>query len=1169
MTVTWRLWTSAAAVGAVASVVVLALPGESTAAAVLSIVVGVLAVVASGVTAWHLPTGLRSTWWPIWLFLAVTVVADTSYQVVLHQLGEVPAPSWIDGLYLLSYAAAIVGLAALARRRQPHRDVAAWIDAIIVTLAIGAMAASLVVGPAIRSSDSISMPTLVSAAYPLLDVLILVLLATILIGPWRWNISLVTLTAGLGAFLIADFVFHLATAAERDAPVALLDALYLAGNVAIALAILSPDARTVDERDASDSTEVSLNRLIILMASAIAVPLTGLILDSADQHALSRFVSGASVIIVVLLTIRIVLLLRKTTAQSRILASQARTDALTGLPNRRTWDYQLERAVQDATTHGTRLTIAMIDLDYFKRYNDTHGHQAGDQLLATAATAWSAEIGASAFLARYGGEEFSIAIPGTTSAAAMSLLERIRSATPEPLTASIGVATLEPGESGSDVVRRADGALYAAKADGRNRIVVGDGRAKVRAAFTVGLPPPTADAPLVGAEDLLRLMLDTASDIVYRTSGLEIDWISPSVTKHLGWEPDDLIGGPAAALVSPNQDLTWMQANRDRLYAGETVYQELLLTAKDGEERWFGGTAHPNVVEGKVTGFSVAMNDIQSRWLARTELAALEELVRVASTTAQHGVAFLSADGCVIEVNTALRDFIGLPTHELIGRRWISLVHPEDARFEDDMLGRLMAGSLDSYRLTSRYLRPDGTVVRGEASAAAVRGPDRQPGRIIIQVIDVSDEHASRDRLAQLARTDPTTGLLSRTAVLNELDLSIQGIEGGQTRGTVLLEVSNLGVINETLGHQAGDDVVRAVASRLTAAAPAGSVVGRSGKRFMIVAPGNCSEAEMLRIAMAAVTAASAEVRVDSRRITPVFASGVVVAGRDSDALGVLRNAHIALSEARRAHADAPVLFEPSLAASLENRLTVEEDLREALLKDQFVLEYQPVVRLSTGAIESFEALIRWQHPSGSLRAPADFLRVAEESRLIRHIGAWVLKRVCRDLHDHPDVLRHVAINVSAVEIQAEDWLPDVLSTIRGSGIDPTRLTIEVTETAVFSVSRDVVAEFDALRGLGVGIVMDDFGTGYSSLSLLRDLPVTGVKLDRSFVLDMGGDTGAESALAQGLIGLANALELTGVAEGIETPLQAVHLRTMGWHFGQGFLFGRPARIEQWISGVR
>lgn len=1170
MTITWRAWTSAAAVGLAVVLAVLVLPADSGASAVLASVAGVIAVAVSGLVAWRLPGGLRTTWWPIWGFLALTVIADISYHLVLQFSGEPSFPNWIDGVYLASYVSAIVGLATLARRRQPRRDVAAWIDAAIVTLALAAIAAALVVGPSLASTESVGLPTVVSAAYPLLDVLMLVLLANVLIGPWRWNTSLVTLTAGIGIYLIADFAFHLTTASGNSIYPGLLDALYVAGNIAVALAIIAPDARTVDERDPSDLTEVSVNRLAVLTGSAIAVPVVGLVLDSNEEHGLSRFVSVASVIIVILLMVRVALLLRTTTAQSRILVSQARTDVLTGLPNRRTWDYQLERAVQDAVEHETHLAVAMIDLDFFKRYNDANGHQAGDHLLAQAARAWTDQLGDRAFLARYGGEEFCALIPGTTTAATLGLLESVRLATPEPLTASVGVAFLEPAESGADVVRRADAALYAAKSAGRNVVTLADPQGAGRNAFTITSAPPTADAPLVGAEDLLRLMLDTASDIVYRTSGLNIEWISPSVTKHLGWDPVDLIGGPAAALVSPNQDLAWMQANRERLFAGETVYQELLLTAKDGAERWFAGTAHPNVVDGDVTGFSVAMNDIHTRWLARTELEAVEELVRVASTTAQHGVAFLAPDGTVLEVNTAMRDFLGLSTTTLIGRRWLSLVHPEDARFEAEMMDRLTSGTLDSYRLTSRYLRPDGSVMRGEVSAAAVRGPDGAPGRMIMQVIDVSDEVASREHLAELARTDPTTGVLSRTAILNHLDVMIEGINAlDGAIGVLLIEVSNLGIVNESLGHQAGDDVVREVAARIQRTVPDRELVGRSGKRFMVVIPGYSEAEGLLEQAERVSTAVIEEMRVDGRRIVPVAVVGAVLAHNDSDALAVLRNAHIALSEARRSSERATVLFEPSLAASRERRLAIEDELREALVLDQFVLEYQPVVRLSTGAIESFEALIRWQHPTRGLTAPADFLPIAEESQLIRGIGQWVLSRVCRDLHDHPDILRHVALNMSAVEIEAEDWLPEVLRTIHASGVDPTRLSIEVTETAVFSMNRDVTAEFDALRALGVGIVMDDFGTGYSSLSLLRDLPVTGVKLDRTFVMDMSRDADADSALAEALIGLADALSLTGVAEGIETPLQAVRLRSMGWHFGQGYLFGRPASLDRWISGVR
>ena len=242
-------------------------------------------------------------------------------------------------------------------------------------------------------------------------------------------------------------------------------------------------------------------------------------------------------------------------------------------------------------------------------------------------------------------------------------------------------------------------------------------------------------------------------------------------------------------------------------------------------------------------------------------------------------------------------------------------------------------------------------------------------------------------------------------------------------------------------------------------------------------------------------------------------------------------------------------------------RLTVEDQLRDAIIGGQFVVHYQPIVALADARVVGHEALVRWEHPTRGLLSPADFLDVAEDTGLITAIGAQILDQACAMLARRRDLPGPISINVSAVQLAAPDWLKGVLETLTRHRVDPARIVIEVTETAVLNLVDSARNALASLRGLGVGIHVDDFGTGYSSISVLRDLPVTGVKLDLRFVHDLSTGDSQANALSQGLSGLVNGMHLTGIAEGVETQMQADILRAQGWECGQGYYFGRPAAI--------
>jgi EAL domain-containing protein (putative c-di-GMP-specific phosphodiesterase class I) len=308
--------------------------------------------------------------------------------------------------------------------------------------------------------------------------------------------------------------------------------------------------------------------------------------------------------------------------------------------------------------------------------------------------------------------------------------------------------------------------------------------------------------------------------------------------------------------------------------------------------------------------------------------------------------------------------------------------------------------------------------------------------------------------------------------------------------------------------------------------------------------------------------AIAADLYVRGHRIVPTGCIGIAVSTSTSTPDSLLRETDSALSRAKTGGRANWQFFDEVMHTDAVARITVEGQLRDAITtRGEFVVHYQPIVDLVTADVVGHEALVRWMHPTRGLLSPGDFLDVAEDTALITAIGAEILDQACAMLADNPDLPGAISVNVSAVQLTAPNWLSVVMDALNRHRVDPARIVIEVTETAVLSLVDSAVDALNSLRALGVGIHLDDFGTGYSSISVLRDLPVTGVKLDLGFVHDLTLGDSKANALAQGLSGLVRGMQLTGIAEGIETEMQAQILRAQGWECGQGYYFGRPAAM--------
>ncbi|MFB0873246.1 MULTISPECIES: putative bifunctional diguanylate cyclase/phosphodiesterase [unclassified Sphingobium] len=425
---------------------------------------------------------------------------------------------------------------------------------------------------------------------------------------------------------------------------------------------------------------------------------------------------------------------------------------------------------------------------------------------------------------------------------------------------------------------------------------------------------------------------------------------------------------------------------------------------------------------------------------------------------------------------------------------------------------------------------------------------------------DVTAQRESADKIAQLARFDPLTGLPNRSHLREALD---KALEGAKQRlpgcAFLMVDLDRFKAINDTLGHQTGDRLLSQVAQRLLDLCHDGDFCGRiGGDEFAVIMPHVDNEAAVARLASAIIVALSAPYQVDQHMLHIGASVGSAMSpmdGRDAEAL--TRSADLALYRAKGNGGGQHCAYEPQLHAQAEERRQLEMALREALEKEQLHVVYQPVVDATREVVVGFEALVRWTHPELGPISPARFVPVAEEARLIGPIGEWVLRTACMEAVNWPEDVR-VAVNVSAEQLAHPSFVAAVISALASSGLEARRLELEVTESLFMNDDTGALKLLDQLIGLGVQLSLDDFGTGYSSLGYLSRTRFNTIKIDRSFVVGASKNTAESLAIIRAVVTLAQSLGMATTAEGVETQAELDMIRQLGCNKVQGYYFGRP-----------
>ncbi len=622
--------------------------------------------------------------------------------------------------------------------------------------------------------------------------------------------------------------------------------------------------------------------------------------------------------------------------------------------------------------------------------------------------------------------------------------------------------------------------------------------------------------------------------------------------------------GVAAPSPAPVEQMSWKGTLLRR--GGEDIPVDVLF-------RWIQLDGSPWLF--------VDVRDDRARRSAEEALAASEQRFRAIYESTMSGIVLVDLDGRILGANSAFCELVGYSEGELVGGTSAAFTIPEDRHKGSDAHARLLAGDLPHVVYTKRYCHKDGHLVWVTVQKSVVRDDSGEIAYFVCSVHDVTSEHRLTSELNHQAHHDPLTGLANRRLFEGQLARLLDAPQEGALLGVVLIDLDNFKRVNDTLGHRAGDELLVAVAGRLRGAVRSTDTLSRfGGDEFLCLAPGLDAPAAGERLAARLLAVFDDAFGVAGHVVEQRASAGIAVldpaAVRSGSAAesaeSVLRNADIALYEAKRHRKGRAVLFTGTMREEVANLFELDQALRRALERDEISMHYQPIVDLRTGRAKAFEALMRWERRWRGAVPPTTFIALAELNGHILELGRFALEAATKEASrwaargwwDSPP---WVAVNVSPRQLFAPGFTADVAHLLAESGLSPDQLVIEVTESTLLHDTEASPILLEDLRRCGVRVAIDDFGTGYSSLARLAQFRPSILKIDRSFVSPEHPRTSTDTML-ETIVTLGRRLDMVVIAEGITTAAQREHLIDLGCELGQGYFFSpaRPAdALGRWL----
>ncbi|HEU4760190.1 MAG TPA: EAL domain-containing protein, partial [Dehalococcoidia bacterium] len=662
-----------------------------------------------------------------------------------------------------------------------------------------------------------------------------------------------------------------------------------------------------------------------------------------------------------------------------------------------------------------------------------------------------------------------------------------------------------------------------------------------------------AEDALRASEEKHRDLVENLNEIIYvqdRTG--VVTYVSPAVRQIGGYTPDEVIGKRFVEFIHP-EDLPMVVESFRRTISGAPEPLEYRAVTKEGEVRWVRSYSRLIYDGDEIGGLQGILVDISESRRAEEALRESEERLRTVVASTPVVLFALDREGLFTMSEGKGLSALGLEPGQVVGQSVFEVYKDVPAVMEN--VRRALAGEAFA------SIVEVGDLVF-ETWYSPLLGSGEVNG-VIGVAVDITERKQAEEAMRHLAYHDALTGLPNRALLKDRLTVALaQAKRSGQPLAVMFLDLDRFKVVNDTVGHSEGDRLLKAVAERLRGLVREGDTVARvGGDEFTLLLPGIAGSEDAQDVAER-VLASFRQPRVVAGHEFQVTTSvGVTIAPTDGkDAEALLRNADTAMYRAKERGRNNYQMYSPAMNVNVLKRLGLENDLRHALDRDQFVVYYQPQVDVRAREMVGLEALVRWLHPQRGLVGPAEFIPVAEETGLIVALGQWVLRTACAQTrawgqNGLPSL--SITVNLSARQFQERDMAESVSRVLQETDLDPRWLQLEITEGTAMQDVEFSIATLEALRAMGIRISIDDFGTGYSSLGYLKQLPADAVKIDRSFVSDLTTDP-SDAAIATAIIAMAHSLKLRVIAEGVETREQLEFLKQRRCYEMQGYLFGRP-----------
>ncbi len=609
-------------------------------------------------------------------------------------------------------------------------------------------------------------------------------------------------------------------------------------------------------------------------------------------------------------------------------------------------------------------------------------------------------------------------------------------------------------------------------------------------------------------------------------------------------------------------------------------YVEEAIIRLDGTRCAIESAGTPIVFDGRPAAL-VVVRDITERAAAEAARQEAEQRFRSAFIHAPVGMAVLDTAGVLTEANPALAEILHCPMEAAVGQPVWRWVHPDDRERSRGRFARLLADVSTVESAEIRIVCEDGEILWGYVSTSALRDGTGHATSFILQLQDTTARRSAEDQLRHRASRDQLTGLANRSLFTARLQAALAADDRTDDRpsdgrpqrrpAVLFLDLDRFKVVNDSLGHGCGDELLTQVAARFQATLrPSDTVARLGGDEFAVLLERVRTTGEAIVAARRLQRCLADPFLIDGADVYANASIGIALAEPGTDASALLRDADAAMYRAKSAGGGTYVTFDEKLRADCSRRMDLENGLYGALSRGELSLLYQPVVTTADGAMVGVEALLRWRRAAGDLVMPDEFIPVAEETGLIVPIGMWVVRTACEQLQawraaapDAPPL--SMAVNVSSRQLVTSELGEAVLQLV--NSIRPDRLVLEITETAAGQIADTAIRDLEQLCDRGVTIAIDDLGTGHSSLARLRQLPVRILKIDRQFIASLE-TSASDRSIVLAIIAMTNALGLQAVAEGVETEGQAAILRDAGCELAQGYLFGAPRTAEEIESAL-